>query len=50
MKIIYQKKHPFTYPEIAEEKADALKAEHNMNRGKQRLNQSFTASIEQIKD
>ena len=38
LKIIHQKKHPFTYPEIAEEKAAALKAELYINRGKQSLN------------
>ena len=38
LKIIHQKKHPFTYPELAEEKAAALKAELYINRGKQSLN------------
>ena len=38
LKIIHQKKHPFTYPKLAEEKADALKAELYINRGKQSLN------------
>ena len=38
LKIIHQKKHPFTYPKLAEEKADALKEELYINRGKQSLN------------